>query len=113
MVPHSLDGAYSESGSQILWEDGERIFRRGWRLDDNGKRLTMLIVQPAVEPGIDRTLLDRVFEAFYTTKPTGTGMDCRSAGRSFNARGGRLWAEANEPRGVIFKFTLPAVQVEP
>ena len=44
MVPHSLNGAYSDNGSQILWEDGERVFRRGWRLDDNGQRRAVLIV---------------------------------------------------------------------
>jgi signal transduction histidine kinase len=31
---------------------------------------------------------------------------CRSI---IDAHGGRLWAEANEPRGAIFQFTLPAV----
>ena len=44
MVPHSLNGAYSDGGSQVLWEDGERVFRRGWRLDDDGKRRAVLIV---------------------------------------------------------------------
>ena len=38
MMKHTLDGAYSDSGSQVLWEDGERVFRRGWRLDDDGKQ---------------------------------------------------------------------------
>jgi signal transduction histidine kinase len=33
---------------------------------------------------------------------------CRSI---IDAHGGRLWAEANEPRGAVFQFTLPAVQV--
>jgi hypothetical protein len=47
MVPHSLNGAYSAGGSQVLWEDGERVFRCGWRLDDNGKRRAVLIVLPA------------------------------------------------------------------
>ena len=44
MVPHSLYGAYSDSdgGSQASWEDGERVFRRGWRLDDNGKRAVLI-----------------------------------------------------------------------
>ena len=49
MVPHSLDGAYSEGGSQILWEDGERVFRRGWRRDDSGNRHAVLIVLPAAD----------------------------------------------------------------
>ena len=37
---------YLDGGSQFLWEDGERVFRRGWRLDDNGKR-SVLLVTPA------------------------------------------------------------------
>jgi hypothetical protein len=36
MVPHSLNVAYSDTDSQVLWEDSERAFRRGWRLDDDG-----------------------------------------------------------------------------
>jgi PAS domain S-box-containing protein len=61
-------------------------------------------------PGIDATHLERVFEAFYTTKSGGTGMGlliCRSI---IDALGGKLWAEANEPRGAVFQFTLPAGQ---
>jgi PAS domain S-box-containing protein len=61
-------------------------------------------------PGIDATHLERVFEAFYTTKSDGTGMGlliCRSI---IDAHGGKLWAEANEPRGATFQFTLPAAQ---
>ena len=49
MVPYSLNGAYSDGDSEVLWEDGERVFRRGWRLDDDGKRRTVLIVLPATE----------------------------------------------------------------
>ena len=49
MVPHSLNVAYSDGGSQILWEDGERVFRRGWRLNDDGKPCAVLIVLPAAE----------------------------------------------------------------
>ena len=47
MVPHSQNVAYSDVGSQVLWEDGERAFRRGWRLDDEGKRRAVLLVAPA------------------------------------------------------------------
>src|SRR5215470_13301575 len=49
MVPHSQNAAYPDGGSQVLWEDGERAFRRGWRLDDEGKRHSVLIVVPAAD----------------------------------------------------------------
>jgi signal transduction histidine kinase len=58
-------------------------------------------------PGIDPTLLERVFEAFYTTKSSGTGMGLSICRSIVDAHGGRLWAEANEPRGAAFQFTLP------
>jgi PAS domain S-box-containing protein len=62
-------------------------------------------------PGIDPTHLERVFEAFYTTKSRGVGMGLSICRSIIDAHGGRLWAEANEPRGAIFQFTLPAVRV--
>src|SRR3984957_10880101 len=58
-------------------------------------------------PGIDPTNLERVFEAFYTTKSRGVGMGLSICRSIIDAHGGRLWAEANEPRGTIFQFTLP------
>jgi C4-dicarboxylate-specific signal transduction histidine kinase len=60
-------------------------------------------------PGIDPEHLERVFEAFYTTKSNGIGMGLSICRSIIDAHGGRLWAEANEPRGTIFQFTLPAV----
>ena len=62
-------------------------------------------------PGIDPSHLERVFDAFYTTKSGGMGMGLSICRSIIEAHGGRLWAEANEPRGTIFQFTLPAVQV--
>src|ERR1700723_1963041 len=61
-------------------------------------------------PGIDPAHLERVFEAFYTTKSRGVGMGLSICRSIIDAHGGRLWAEANEPHGTIFQFTLPAVQ---
>ncbi len=49
MVQQSLNVAYSEGSSQVLWEDGERVFSRGWRLDDNGDRLAVLLVALAAD----------------------------------------------------------------
>ncbi|RZN25589.1 AAA family ATPase [Bradyrhizobium sp. Leo121] len=59
-------------------------------------------------PGIDPQHLDRVFDAFYTTKSSGTGMGLSICRSIIHAHGGKLWAEANEPRGAVFQFTLPA-----
>jgi len=58
-------------------------------------------------PGIDPTRLEQVFEAFYTTKSSGVGMGLSICRSIIDAHGGRLWAEANEPRGAVFQFTLP------
>jgi hypothetical protein len=61
-------------------------------------------------PGIEH--LERVFEAFYSTKSSGTGMGlsiCRSV---IEAHGGKLWTAANEPCGAVFQFTLPDVKRE-
>jgi signal transduction histidine kinase len=59
-------------------------------------------------PGVDPTRMDRVFEPFYTTKSSGTGMGLAICRSIIVAHGGRLWADANEPRGAVFQFTLPA-----
>jgi signal transduction histidine kinase len=61
-------------------------------------------------PGIDPELLDRVFDAFYTTKSTGVGMGLSICRSIIDAHGGRLWADANEPRGAVFQFTLPGAE---
>src|SRR4029077_7232795 len=59
MVPHSLNVAYSDTGSQVLWEDSERVFRRGWRLDDNGRQRPVLLVTTAADHP-SRSSLDRL-----------------------------------------------------
>jgi hypothetical protein len=58
-------------------------------------------------PGIDPEHIERVFEAFYTTKSSGVGMGLSICRSIIEAHGGRLWADANEPRGAAFRFTLP------
>jgi PAS domain S-box-containing protein len=63
-------------------------------------------------PGLDPEAVERVFEAFYTTKPEGMGMGLAICRSIIEAHGGRLWACANEPRGAVFQFTLPPEQDE-
>src|SRR5262249_18348869 len=63
-------------------------------------------------PGIDSAHIERVFDAFFTTKSSGTGMGLSICRSIIHAHGGRLWVEANEPRGAVFQFTLPGAERE-
>jgi PAS domain S-box-containing protein len=60
-------------------------------------------------PGFAPESVDRIFEAFYTTKPGGLGIGLSICNSIIEAHGGRLWASANEPRGATFQFTLPVL----
>jgi PAS domain S-box-containing protein len=69
-------------------------------------------VRVAVEDsglGLDLVPADRLFEAFYTTKPEGMGMGLSICRSIIDAHGGRLWASPNMPNGAVFQFTLPVV----
>jgi PAS domain S-box-containing protein len=58
-------------------------------------------------PGLNGKSLDRLFDAFYTTKTGGMGMGLSICRSIIEAQGGRVWATANVPQGAIFQFTLP------
>ncbi len=58
-------------------------------------------------PGLSPESLDRLFDAFYTTKPTGMGMGLSICRSSVEAQGGRIWASRDVGPGATFQFTLP------
>ena len=58
---------------------------------------------PGIRPG-DR---GRIFEAFVTTKEGGVGIGLSICRSIIEGHGGRLWADAHQPRGAVFRFTLP------
>jgi signal transduction histidine kinase len=57
--------------------------------------------------GLPQHQADQIFDAFFTTKPHGTGMGLRISRSIIESHGGRLWAADNSPRGASFCFTLP------
>ena len=56
--------------------------------------------------GIDPQNLERIFDAFYTTKSQGIGMGLAISRSIIEDHGGRLWAQPNAARGATFQFTL-------
>ncbi len=58
-------------------------------------------------PGLNPESTDRLFDAFYTTKPGGMGMGLSICRSIIEAHGGRMWATANIPQGATFRFNLP------
>jgi signal transduction histidine kinase len=58
--------------------------------------------------GIARESVDRVFDAFHTTKPNGMGMGLAICRSIIDAHGGKLWVTNNALRGATFQFTLPS-----
>jgi signal transduction histidine kinase len=71
--------------------------------DPNG----VLVAVKDSGPGLAPASLERLFEAFYTTKPGGLGMGLSICRSIIEAHEGRVWVTANLPQGAVFQFTLP------
>jgi len=74
------------------------------RLEEN-RQLIVSISDTGV--GLPSQQRDKIFDAFFTTKPHGIGMGLRISRSIVESHGGRLWAADNSPQGAIFSFTLP------
>jgi PAS domain S-box-containing protein len=60
--------------------------------------------------GLDPLNVERIFDAFHTTKPGGLGMGLSISRSIVESHGGRLWAESNDGPGATFQFTLSKCQ---
>jgi signal transduction histidine kinase len=70
-----------------------------------GQQLLVSVSDTGV--GLPPKQADQIFNAFFTTKPHGTGMGLRISRSIVESHGGRLWAAENFPRGASFYLTLP------
>ncbi len=80
-----------------------KILIRGY---PNGSDSVLISVQDS-GIGIDSQDVERIFDAFYTTKTHGLGMGLAISRSIIEEHGGELWATANNGEGMTFQFTLP------
>jgi signal transduction histidine kinase len=101
LVVNGMDAMNTvEESKRILIICGRRETR-------DGRPEVLLSVQDA-GTGLNPEEVDRLFEAFYTTKPEGMGMGLAISRSIIEAHGGRLWAEPNQGPGATFLLSLPA-----
>jgi PAS domain S-box-containing protein len=90
------------NGMQATGEDGGRL-----TIGTRGEPGAVLVSVSDTGEGIPADKMEQVFNAFFTTKPGGTGMGLAISRTIIEAHGGRLWATSNPERGATFHFTLP------
>uniref|UniRef100_A0A9E8CTI9 histidine kinase n=1 Tax=Bosea sp. NBC_00436 TaxID=2969620 RepID=A0A9E8CTI9_9HYPH len=71
----------------------------------DGGKITVSVRDTGVS--LAPVVIDRVFDAFYTTKQGGMGMGLAISRSIVEAHGGTVYAAVNHPRGMVFGFTLP------
>jgi signal transduction histidine kinase len=74
------------------------------QLGENGE---LLISVSDTGVGLPKEKTEQIFDAFFTTKPQGSGMGLSISRSIVESHGGCLWATANNGRGATFHFTLP------
>jgi signal transduction histidine kinase len=88
-------------------DDGRTLDVRTARHDADGRPAVLVAVRDA-GVGAPAEQLPQLFDAFYTTKPSGLGMGLTISRSIIAAHGGRLWATRNPGAGLTFQFSLPA-----
>ena len=75
-----------------------------------GENERLLVSVSDTGVGLPPQYADQIFNAFFTTKPHGTGMGLRISRSIIESHGGRLWAADNSSHGASFYFALPKVE---
>jgi signal transduction histidine kinase/FixJ family two-component response regulator len=91
------------NGIEAMQDMGGELTIASKRIEDG--QLLVAVSDSGIGLSVDEA--ERVFEAFFTTKPQGTGMGLSISRRIIASHGGRLWASPNTGRGATFHFTLP------
>jgi PAS domain S-box-containing protein len=84
--------------------DGCRVLHLKTKL--NGAQNILVTVKDS-GPGIDPNNIERIFDRFFTTKTQGMGMGLAICRSIIEAHNGRLWAEAGDDQGSVFRISLP------
>jgi signal transduction histidine kinase len=84
--------------------EGSRELRIGTGQDATGG---VLVTVQDSGPGLHPESVDRLFDAFYTTKPGGMGMGLSICHSIVEAHGGQIWAARTAGPGATVQFTLP------
>jgi PAS domain S-box-containing protein len=100
LMTNSIDAMKSADGTRELAIKSQRA--------DNEQ---LLITVSDTGVGLPPGQADQIFNAFFTTKPHGTGMGLRICRSIVESHGGHLWATDNSPRGASFFASLP-IKVE-
>ena len=90
-------------GIEAMQDTGGELTAASKRTNDG--QLLISVSDTGIGLSIDEA--ERIFEAFFTTKPRGTGMGLSISRRIIESHGGRLGASPNPERGATFQFTLP------
>jgi len=91
-------------------DERERCLQIHGRLDTPDGRRAVTICVEDCGIGLQPEEMDRLFDAFYTTKPHGMGLGLAISRSIIEAHGGRLWGESKRDGGAVFSFRVPAAE---
>ena len=96
------------NGIEAMKDTGGVLTVKSRLADDGQIQISVNDTGPGLPPG----KADQIFDAFFTTKPQGSGMGLAISKSIVESHGGRIWANGDSGLGAMFHFTLPAAPAE-